>query len=338
VISIVGPRPNFVKLAPISWILKHSIIHTGQHYDYEMSRIFFDELNIPEPNHYLSISGGSDGQQISRMILAIYDLIREMKPKIVIVYGDSNTTVAGAIASNKAEVVVAHVESGLRNNDRSFPEEVNRLATEVCSDLLFCPTLTAFRTVENTGRAYLTGDLTYDTLKSVKNFDDNLHHKYGASKPYVLMTLHRRRNVDNISTYGAILKTMGQIGYDVLYPVHPRAKLNLRRVDIPQNVITIPPVGYIPFLSLLKNAKRVFTDSGGVQKEAYLLGTPCSTFLSSTPWVETLSGNWNLLVGVLPEQVLASMDSVPSGENNPGVFGDGLAARKIIKKIMNSLS
>ena len=340
VASIVGARPNFVKLAPVSRVLRRRldevIIHTGQHYNYEMDKIFFEDLGIPAPDYHLGIGSGSHGHQTGEMLKKVEDAIIKESPDVVMVFGDTNSTLAGALAASKLHIKVAHVEAGLRSYDKRMPEEINRVLVDHCSDLLLCPTKTAVENLRKEGiekNVYLTGDVMVDAQKECAIIAENRSHileDLGLKpKDYYLATVHRASNTDDPQKFRQIVEALEETG-DVVFPCHPRAEKYLRQFglweDLNRKARVIKPVGYLDMLMLEKNAKKILTDSGGVQKEAYLLGVPCITLREETEWVETVEDGWNVLVGSEKEKIIRlARDFEPSQERHD-VFGRGDAS------------
>lgn len=346
---MVGARPNFIKLSPVSRELrKHNeevIIHTGQHYNYELDRIFFDELGISEPDYHLNVGSSSHGRQTGEMLRGIEEILMEEKPDGVIVFGDTNSTLAGALAAVKMRIKIAHVEAGLRSYDMSIPEEVNRVLIDHCSDILFCPTQTA---VENlsaekmTGEICLSGDVMVDIqnecLKIAERRSTVLQDLGIDAKDYYLATVHRPWNTDDPLALKGIAEAFEEIG-NVVFPCHPRTEKCLKQYglydELSGRIKLIKAVGYLDMLVLEKNAKKIITDSGGVQKEAYLLGIPCLTLRKSTviEWPETVQDGWNRLVGSRRENIVkATKEFEPAGRQRQ-VFGRGDASRRIAEKI-----
>jgi len=353
--TIVGARPQFIKMAPVSRELrrreiKEVIIHTGQHYDYEMNRIFFEQLSIPEPDYYLGVGSGSHGYQTGEMLKKIEDVLIKEKPDLVLVYGDTNSTLAGALAAVKLHVKIAHVEAGLRSFDKRMPEEVNRVLTDHVSDYLFAPTETAVENLHREGinkGVYLTGDVMYDALlyniKIARNKSKILRELGLKPKNYLLATVHRAENTDNRLRLENIIKAFVESGELIVFPAHPRTRKYLETYGLMEfvskadNIILINPVGYLDMLVLEENAKKILTDSGGVQKEAYFLKIPCVTLREKTEWVETVEDGWNTLVGADREKILkAIMGFEPDGETYTYRFGDGRASEKIAQILEGS--
>ena len=347
VASIVGARPNFIKLSPVSREMRKEmdeiIIHTGQHYDYEMDRIFFDDLGIPAPDYHLNVGSGSHGYQTGEMLMRVEEILAKEKPDLVLVFGDTNTTLAGALAGAKLNLKVAHVEAGLRSFDRSMPEEINRILVDHCSNFLFCPTETAVSNLNEEGiiqNVYNTGDVMVDVQKDCMTIAENRSQIMDeldlSAKSYCLATIHRAANTDDPNKLRSIAYALSAIG-NIVFPCHPRAEKRLKSLDLwnllDKNIKIIKPIGYLDMLVLEKNALKILTDSGGLQKEAYLLGVPCITLRDETEWVETLNDGWNVLVGT-DENKIIQMTRIfgPLGKNR-NAFGSGDASKKIAKLI-----
>ncbi|MCH7699659.1 MAG: UDP-N-acetylglucosamine 2-epimerase (non-hydrolyzing) [Chloroflexi bacterium] len=343
VATVVGARPQFIKAAVFSLALRkehqQTLIHTGQHYDPELSDMFFQELDLPQPDHNLDVGSGSHAQQTGQMLQRLEVVLQEEAPDWVVVFGDTNSTLAAALAAAKLGLPIAHVEAGLRSFDRSMPEEVNRVLTDHCATLLFCPTDTAMQHLAAEGlseRAHLTGDIMFDSLQQHRELLDDrtgLLEEMGLErKGYFLATVHRAANTDDPASLARIVQALGDLQDAVVLPLHPRTKAALQAADIhlPPNVKEIAPVGYLDMLALQLHARMVLTDSGGVQKEAYLLGTPCVTLRQETEWPETLVDGWNVLAGADPKRIVeAAMRPVPQSEA-PEVFGDGRSAQRMV--------
>jgi UDP-GlcNAc3NAcA epimerase len=350
VATIIGARPQFVKAAPVSRALQAKftevIIHTGQHYDASMSDIFFDELNLRRPDHNLGIGGGSHGEQTGRMLIEIEKTLLEIKPDIVLVYGDTNSTLAGSLVAAKLHIPVAHIEAGLRSYNRDMPEEINRVVCDHLSDLLFCPTSTASENLALEGiekGVHRVGDVMYDALKynlalarSKSSILENLRLDKGK---YALATIHRASNTDNPDHLRSILRAFGQLNTIVVFPVHPRTKQVLNKLDIKpaKNIRLTEPVGYLDMLALEENANGILTDSGGVQKEAYLVGVRCITLREETEWVETVDVGWNRLVGTNQDLIRATFETWHPNADHPDLYGDGQAAEQISQILADKL-
>lgn len=350
IISVVGARPQFIKAAPVSKVLrsrfKEIIIHTGQHYDAGMSDVFFDELQIPRPDINLGIGSGSHAEQTGKMLIDIEKVLLQVKPDIVLVYGDTNSTLAAALAAAKVQIPIAHVESGLRSYNRRMPEEINRVLCDHVSTWLFCPTS---KSVENLAcesilsGVYLVGDVMYDVLRRnlplARQCSTILKQTMQEKGSYVLTTIHRASNTDNIQCLRIIINALGRLSKTVLFPAHPRTKYMLRDAEIvlPDNVMMIDPLGYMDMLVLEENANCILTDSGGIQKEAFILGVRCITLREETEWVETVQAGWNKLVGTSIDDIVDAVETwFPSSERLL-LYGDGYAAEKIAE-ILSKIS
>ncbi len=345
ILTIVGARPQFVKAAPVSRALRtvadEYLVHTGQHYDDRMSQAFFEDLDIPRPDVNLGVGSGYHGAQTGRMLELIESVLIEQKPGLVIVYGDTNSTLAGALAASKLHIPVAHVEAGLRSYRRDMPEEINRVVTDHVSELLFCPTENAASCLAKEGitaGVEVVGDVMVDALESVRDRLRPLASSFGVEGSYLVATLHRAETVDHRERLSAALGLLGAMPHRVVLPVHPRTKDAMARFGLtwPETVIPIDPVGYVDMLSLVAHAEATLTDSGGLQKESVLLGTRCITLRQETEWPETLEGGWNTVVGLDAEAALHALNAPPpSGEIH--AFGDGHAAERIAQSISRFL-
>jgi len=347
-LHIIGARPQFVKAAMVSkaWAGHGGefFIHTGQHYDENMSRLFFDELKLKEPDVNLGIGSATHSEQTAQMLSGIGKILVRENPDIVLVYGDTNSTLAGAIAAVKENTTLAHVEAGLRSYNRRMPEEINRVLTDHISDLLFCPTTQAVRNLEREGMlqgVYFVGDVMADSLKffaeEAETRSDILEELGLDPQAYALVTLHRSGNVDRKHKLASIFKELAKIDFRLVFPVHPRTlKMALEfNLDFPENVQVIEPVGYLDMIMLEKNAECILTDSGGVQKEAYLLGVRCITIRDETEWVETVNAGWNCLAGADSGLIAKRFVDFQPHSDRPRIFGDGHASDKIIE-VLNS--
>jgi len=356
IISVVGARPQFIKLSSLSKELrkKHReiILHTGQHYDDELSRIFFSELSIPEPDYNLGIGSFEHGEQTGKMLKAIEEVLFFDKPDLVIVYGDTNSTLAGALSAAKHNIPVAHVEAGLRSFVKSMPEEINRVLTDHVSSLLFCPTPTSVKNLKREGitkRVYLVGDVMYDSLKenlAVAEKKSKIMKKLNLQKKeFYLVTIHRAENTDIKKNLEKITQIVTHLDKRVVFPIHPRTRKRLSEFELlnrllsKHDLVLIDPVSYLDMLVLEQNARYVLTDSGGVQKEAFFLRTPCLTLREETEWVETLRGGSNQLVGLDIDKVIRKTEGkdhlLGKAERKTTLTSKG-ADRRIAKVITNS--
>lgn len=348
ILSIIGARPQFIKSASLSRKLrqKHNeiLVHTGQHYDSNMSEIFFKELNIPEPDYNLGIGSASQGEQTGKMLMEIDKILTKEEPELVIVYGDTNSTIAGALASSKLQIPVAHVEAGLRSFDKTMPEEINRILTDHISDILFCPTNTAVENLLNEGitkRVFNVGDVMIDALEYNRKIADSrstiIEYLELEPRNYILVTCHRPVNTDNQVNLESIIKALSDSGENIIFPVHPRTDKCLEKYclkdKIGSNVKLIPPVGYLDMLKLMSGCKKVVTDSGGVQKEAYMLNIPCITLRNTTEWIETIDSEWNVLVGADYEKITRMIKEFEPNKMRTNIFGALGASNKIAQII-----
>ncbi len=343
--SIVGARPQFIKAAVVSREIRKSdeeiLIHTGQHYDDAMSARFFRELEIPEPDYDLEVGSHSHGKQTGLMLERIEEVLEKETPDLLLVYGDTNSTLAGAMAAAKLLIPVGHVEAGLRSFNRRMPEEINRLLTDHISNLLFCPTRTAVDNLEKEGISrgvHMTGDVMYDALKfyleKVSAGEVLKKYRLEAGR-YLLLTVHRAESTDDPSRLAAIISALSGLEETVFFPVHPRTRKVLRESGLQPgvNVILADPVGYLEMLALESRARMILTDSGGVQKEAYLSGVPCVTLRDETEWVETVEAGWNVLTGADREAITSAVESFRHTSSRPDLFGDGQASAEIARII-----
>lgn len=350
VLTVVGARPQFIKAWPVGRALAEAgvhevLVHTGQHYDDRMSRVFFDEMGIRPPDRNLEVGSGQHGEQTGRMLIALEQVMLEERPQWVLVYGDTNTTLAAAIAACKLQLPIAHVEAGLRSFNRSMPEEHNRVLTDHCSTLLFCPTQTAVAHLSREGitsGVRLVGDVMYDAVLhfgAVARERSRILESAGVSPgEYFLATIHRPYNTDEPERLVALLGALDRLDAPVVFPIHPRTRARLAErgsEDSWRQVRLVEPVGYLDMLQLEQGARGILTDSGGVQKEAFFFAVPCFTLRPETEWVETVEAGWNTLVSGeasdIPERVAAwTRPSSPP----PPVFGDGTAARQIAHQLV----
>jgi len=357
-ISVIGARPQIIKAAAVSRaIAKHNkkhpnrtiieiIAHTGQHYDENMSQVFFKELDIPEPNYNLGVGSGSHGQQTGKMLARIEAVLLKERPNLCVVYGDTNSTLAGALAAAKLHIPVAHVEAGLRSFKRRMPEEINRVVTDHVSELLFCPTQTSVDNLAKEGISagvHQVGDVMYDCIlfyiKKTKSIEKQILEKVGIrSKSYYLATVHRAENTDDGARLAHIFKALSEIAATdcpVVLPLHPRTVKYARNhgLEFANCVKVIQPVSYLEMVALENNARLILTDSGGVQKEAYWLSVPCVTLRDETEWVETVESGWNTLAGADKCRIIDSVRHYHTqpDENPESIYGNGNAAKQICK-------
>ena len=343
--NVIGARPQFIKQATISRVVKNRddieeiIIHTGQHYDINMSEQFFQELDIPEPDYNLGIGSGQHGIQTGKMLAKIEEVLIWEKPDCILVYGDTNSTIAGALAAAKLHIPVAHVEAGLRSFNRKMPEEINRIATDSISDILFAPTQTAVKHLNNeglAGRAVFSGDVVYD---SVLFYAQKLQNSTASQddKDFYLATIHRPSNTDNIEKFKSIMKAFSTFDKQIIFPAHPRTKNIIKNIAIPENVKIIKPVGYLEILKMVMDADLVFTDSGGLQKECFFLKKRCITLRDETEWIETLENNCNLLTGADFQKIIEA-EKLECGEFLiEDKFGNGKSPNLIVNTIKEYL-
>ncbi len=342
ILSIVGARPEFVQATPVSRALRERhqeiLVHTGQHYDYRMSGTFFAELGTPAADYNLEVGSGSHGHQTGEMLAKIEDVLLAEKPDVVIIRGDTNSTLAGALAASKLHVPIVHIEAGERSYDRRMPEEINRVVSDAVANLHFCVSQTAVRRLASEGivdSVYWVGDVMLDVhrlMLPIARRDATIVSTLGLRRgEYSLATVHRAANTDNPDRLSGIMRALAQVGETVVFPVHPRTRNILRtlELDLPKTVQLIEPVGYLDMLMLEEGARLIATDSGGVQREAYFLGRPCLTLRDETEWTETVDVGWNRLVGADPEVIVGAWWSFAPSVERPPIFGDGTAAQKI---------
>lgn len=363
-LTVVGARPQFIKYFPVYKALSKNrgiediLVHTGQHYDVNMSDIFFRELGIPEPKYHLGVGSGNQGAQTAKMIEKIEEVLLLEKPDCLVIYGDTNSTLAGAIAGSKLHIPVFHIEAGLRSFNKLMPEEINRILSDHVSTILFCPTETAVKNLEREGFSNIfnngkliklpfnekitahissplvinVGDVMFDIIKEIEPISDKsqiLNILDLSVKCYAVMTLHRAENVDDESRLAKLLKFVEEVEIEkVVFPVHPRTKKILSKIDIPKKIITIDPLGYIDMVKLTKESRIVLTDSGGLQKEAFWLDVPCITLREETEWIETIELGWNVLY-----KDYKGINSFAKKTSYP--FGDGRAGERIVEAMVN---
>jgi len=375
ILSIVGARPQFVKAAMVVEAVRahnrlhkgehrllHTLVHTGQHYDHNLSDVFFEQMPLPKPKYNLGVGSGTHGKQTGQLLVGIEEVLLKEQPDVVMVYGDTNSTLAGALAASKLGMTVAHVEAGLRSFNRAMPEEINRVLTDHVSDFLYCPTTTAVRHLADEGitrGVQLSGDVMLDAVLNFQQIADKRSHILTtlglAEGNYILFTVHRAENTDSEENLVNIFELLAKTRYPVVFPIHPRTRIRTTQVSALQalltkvshspNVLMIDPVSYLDMLALESHARIVMTDSGGVQKEAYFLGVPCLTLRNETEWVETLEGGWNQLVNVTSGQAHPLLDSLwnkngvyPSSSRDLTLFGAGHAAEVLIRQLVDSTS
>lgn len=353
ILTIAGTRPQLVKVAPVSRALRQHVtevlLNTGQHYDYNMAGVFFDELNIPKPDYDLGIGSASHGKQTGDMLIAIEEVILKEGPDAVLVYGDTNSTLAGALAASKLHIPLIHIEAGLRSFNKRMPEEINRIMTDHVSSLLFPPSETAVQNLENENiikNVINVGDVMYDAVvynTAIAEEKYNLDAFGVKKKEYILATIHRADNTDSKETLTAIFEAFSKLDETVILPLHPRTKHKLDLYGLSKltgagsNLKVIEPISYLEMLLLEKNAKAIVTDSGGVQKEAYFAKVPCLTLRPETEWVETVQAGCNRLVDPLREDLAAIIQDFQPDDYSKLLYGDGRAAEKIIEEILTYL-
>lgn len=347
VVTVVGARPQFIKAAPVCRALRvrheELLVHTGQHYDPSMSGVFFEELGIPAPDVDLGVGSGSHGAQTGRMLEALDELLDVEQPDLVLVYGDTNSTLAGALAAAKSHVPVAHVEAGLRSFDRSMPEEINRVLVDHMSDVLFCPTRTAVENLAAEGvtrGVHLVGDVMLDTMRIFTESVDpeTVLDRHGLeSGGYYLATVHRAGTSDSPERLASVVRAFARLGRPVVWPVHPRTRHNLDRfglwdaVNSGGSIHPVDPLSYTETSSLLRGARALLTDSGGMQKEAYFVGVPCVTLRDTTEWTETIELGWNVLTDVDEDAIVEAAEGLTAPGLRPDIYGDGHSAESMVE-------
>jgi len=349
VLTVLGARPQFVKASVLSHAfegegIEEVLVHTGQHFDASMSDVFFRDLNLPKPDHHLGIHSLNHGAMTGRMMEALEKLVLQEEPDWLLVYGDTNSTLAGALVATKLHVPVAHVEAGLRSYNRKMPEEINRVITDQLSQLLFAPTPLAIECLVKEGitsGVHMTGDVMMDaTLKYQEKAEITstiLTDQKLKANEFYLATIHRPSNTDDKQRLDSILVALGKLDLPVVLPLHPRTKKLIDQFELESklaNLNIIPPATYLDMLVLEKNARAIITDSGGVQKEAFLARRPCFTIRSETEWEETINAGWNKLVE--PEQLGTAMRQFIEPETWPNLYGDGQATARIVKILQNA--
>jgi UDP-N-acetylglucosamine 2-epimerase (non-hydrolysing) len=345
ILSVVGARPQFIKAFAVSKELrkKHEevLVHTGQHYDEELSDVFFEKLNIPQPEYNLGVGSGSHGEQTAEMLIHLEELIADEHPDFVLLYGDTNSTLAGMIAGTKMDTKVAHVEAGLRSHNREMPEEINRVLTDHGSDLLLAPSPIAVDQLSAEGRGGVTvetGDVMYDALLEVRDRageESDVLERYSLSEgEFILSTVHRAENTDSRERLEAIFEALSDASLPVILPLHPRTEASLKEYGLweyaNENIKLVEPLEYLDFVCLMDTAERIVTDSGGIQKEAFFLDTFCVTMRDETEWTETVDAGWNTLVGADRDTISAALDrDWERPVEKPEPYGDGNASREV---------
>lgn len=351
VVTVVGARPQFIKCAPVSRLLRQSateiLVHTGQHYDANMSASFFDQLAIPAPDYNLGVGSGAHGAQTAEMLRGIENVLLEEKPDALMVYGDTNSTLAGALAASKLLIPVAHVEAGLRSFNKAMPEEQNRIIADHLSTLLFCPTETAIDNLLREGitaGVHETGDVMYDALlvnAEIASKTSSILRDHDL-KPgeYLLATVHRAESTDDPEVLARLLGAFNRLcaaGARIVFPVHPRTRGRMAAAEVAlhERVAVIEPVGYLDMLELERNARTILTDSGGVQKEAFWLSTPCVTLRNETEWVETVRAGWNVLAGSDADAIVDAVERAAARAGQTAeVPEDGRASERIVERLL----
>ena len=350
ILSVVGARPQFIKAAAVTRALAgdqhHVLIHTGQHYDYRMSRVFFEGLRLPAPDHNLDVGSGRHGEQTGRMLAGLEGVMLQERPDWVLIYGDTNSTLAGALAASKLQLRLAHVEAGLRSFNRTMPEEINRILADCVSEKLFCPTPASVANLRREGierGVHLVGDVMFDvamTAGAEADEKSSILERLGVTPgAYLLATIHRAGNTDEEERLRGIVRALTALQEPVVFPLHPRTEKSLARWGLDEalsaapHVIPTEPLGYLDFVMLEKNARKILTDSGGVQKEACFYNVPCITLREETEWVETVESGWNVLVGSSTERILSAV-AEPFEEPSRTCQGielwDGRASERIV--------
>lgn len=354
IITIVGARPQFIKTPLISQEISkfatEILVHTGQHYDENMSDIFLKELKIKKCKYNLGVGSDNHGAQTAKMLEGIEKILLKEKPDLVIIYGDTNSTVAGVLAASKLDIPVAHVEAGMRSYNRQMPEEINRVVSDHISSLLFCPTKSSVKILKQEGISrgvYWTGDVMADINRKLKVKSSKLKVLEKLSikpKEYILATVHRQESTDKKENLASIVAAMVQIKEVIIWPLHPRTRKMLKYYGLDKKIAQSPsirlidPVGFLEMMSLETNAKLILTDSGGVQKEAYLARVPCITLRGETEWIETVQSGWNRLAGTDVNKIIKLVRNFPKPKNHPNFLGNGKAYQKIAKTIQKYLN
>lgn len=346
IITILGARPQFIKAAAVSAHFKDHfneiLVHTGQHYDSNMSDVFFEELSIPKPKYHLNVGSGSHGAMTGAMLIEIEKVLEAEQPDFVLVYGDTNSTLAGALAASKMLIPVIHVEAGLRSFNKAMPEEQNRILTDHISDLLFVPTQTAVNHLKTEGITkgiHLVGDVMYDGIlhftKIAEEKSSILEKLDLPERSYLLCTIHSAENTNDINRLRCIFEALSESGETIVLPLHPRTLKYVKEygINLGVNIRIIEPIGYLDMVLLESKAKKIVTDSGGIQKEAFFLGIPCITMRDETEWVETVENGWNVLVGADKARIKEAILNFHPTEERKEYFGTGNASIQMVNLI-----
>ena len=346
ILTVVGARPQFIKAAAVSNIIRKEheeiLVHTGQHYDENMSKIFFEELKIPKPEYNLEVGSGGHGTQTGIMLMKLEELYLKEKPDLVMVYGDTNSTFAGALCASKLLIPVAHIEAGLRSFNMNMPEEQNRILTDHISKYLLVPTTSAVKNLKMEGitkGVHNVGDVMYDATLNFTELSkekSKIMHKLNLSEEeFILTTIHRAENTNDINRLRNIIEALNESGQKIILPLHPRTKKYMDDYGLTfnSNIKIIDPVGYLDMISLEMHCKKIVTDSGGVQKEAFFMNKPCITMRDETEWVETVENGWNIVVGTNKSKILDGIVNFIPNKVQTNIFGDGHAAEKILEII-----
>ncbi len=353
-LTVVGARPQFIKAAPLCRALRRKhrevLVHTGQHYDYAMSAQFFSEMGIPEPDYNLSVGSGSHARQTGAMLVKLEAVMAGEKPDAVVIFGDTNSTLAGSLAAAKLGIPIAHIEAGMRSFNRAMPEEINRVLSDHIASYHFCSTPGAVANLRREGirtGLFMVGDIMVDALRLLlpdpPGVDSILKRRALEPHQYLFATIHRAENTDRQQNLEGIVQAMIGCGLPVIFPIHPRTVSQLRQFGLydrlakRDRVQLIAPVGYGESLALQSQARAVLTDSGGLQKEAYLLRTPCVTARTETEWVETVKAGWNTVVGSDAGKVLRALENIRRPKRHPDFYGDGRTAQRIVRQLERSI-
>lgn len=344
ILTVVGARPQFIKASAVSNVIRKCheeiLVHTGQHYDENMSQVFFEELNIPRPDYNLEVGSGNHGKQTGTMLIKLEEIYIKEKPDFVLVYGDTNSTLAGALCASKLLIPLAHVEAGLRSFNRKMPEEQNRVITDRLSNILFVPTDSAAENLKREGikeGIYNVGDVMFDAILNFKKLAESKNEIIKKldlqGKEYILTTIHRAENTNYIDRLKNIVEALNECGKPVVLPLHPRTKKYMTDYGLKfnDNIKVIEPIGYLEMINLEMNSQKIVTDSGGVQKEAFFMKKPCITMRDETEWVETVENGWNIVVGTDKTKILDGIMNFIPDKTQKNIFGKGDAAIKILE-------